>query len=236
MRPSYLQRRDQLTTYFDQTAAKAWQALTSTDPVNGIRRTVRAGRNEMRRTLLDWLPTDMRGKTLLDAGCGTGALSIEAALRGARVVGIDVAANLVDVARERAAEVYTPGSVEFRVGDMLDDAPAEVDYVVAMDSLIHYEAGDVLRVVEQFTGRSREAVLFTSAPWTPLLAAMHFVGRLAPKHDHRAPSIVPLKTEGLMAGIDSLVGREGWSASQTARVNSGFYISQAIGVTRGVTP
>ena len=58
---SYIERRGQLTTYFDQTAAKAWQALTSTDPVNGIRRTVRAGRNEMRRTLLDWLPFSGQG-------------------------------------------------------------------------------------------------------------------------------------------------------------------------------
>ena len=232
MRPSYLQRRDQLTTYFDQTAAKAWQALTSTDPVNRIRRTVRAGRNEMRRTLLDWLPDDLSGMTLLDAGCGTGALSVEAALRGADVVGIDVAANLIDVARERAAEVYTPGSVEFRVGDMLEDAPAQVDYIVAMDSLIHYEADDVLKVVSEYTSRGRKAVLFTSAPWTPLLGAMHFVGRLLPRQDHRAPSIVPLKTHRLMNGIDESVGDNGWRAARTARVNSGFYISQAIGVMR----
>ncbi len=232
MRPSYLQRRDQLTTYFDQTAAKAWQALTSTDPVNRIRRTVRAGRNEMRQTLLDWLPDDLSGTTVLDAGCGTGALSIEAALRGANVVGIDVAANLIEVARERAAEVYTPGRIEFRVGDMLDDAPAEVDYIVAMDSLIHYEPDDVLKVVSDYTQRARKAVLFTSAPWTPLLGAMHFVGRLLPRQEHRAPSIVPLKTRRLMDGIDESVGDAGWRAAQTARVNSGFYISQAIGVMR----
>ena len=232
MRPSYLQRRDQLTTYFDQTAAKAWQALTSTDPVNRIRRTVRAGRNEMRRTLLDWLPDDMSGQTLLDAGCGTGALSIEAALRGADVVGIDVAANLIDVARERSAEVYAPGNIDFRVGDMLEDAPAEVDYIVAMDSLIHYEADDVLKVVSEYTSRARQAVLFTSAPWTPLLGAMHFVGRLLPRQDHRAPSIVPLKTRQLMNGIDESVGDNGWHAARTARINSGFYISQAIGVLR----
>lgn len=232
MRQSYLQRRDQLTTYFDQTAAKAWQALTSTDPVNGIRRTVRAGRDDMRRTLLDWLPDDLSGKTLLDAGCGTGTLSIEAAERGANVVGIDVAANLVEVARERAAGVYTPGSLDFRVGDMLEDAPLELDYIVAMDSLIHYEQDDVLKLIGEFTSRAREGVLFTSAPWTPLLGAMHFVGRLLPHLAHRAPSIVPLKTERLMAGINSTVGANGWSADRTTRVTSGFYISQAIGVMR----
>ncbi|MEM8817207.1 MAG: magnesium protoporphyrin IX methyltransferase [Pseudomonadota bacterium] len=232
MRESYLERRDQLTTYFDQTAAKAWQALTSTDPVNRIRRTVRAGRDDMRRTLLDWLPDDLRGKTLLDAGCGTGSLSIEAAKRGATVVGIDVAANLIEVARERAAEHSMSGSAEFRVGDMLSDAPAEVDYIVAMDSLIHYERDDVLQMVQELTVRARHAVVFTSAPWTPLLGAMHFVGRLLPRQEHRAPAIVPLRTASLMSGIDETVGAEGWRAARTARVNSGFYISQAIGVER----
>ena len=232
MRESYLERRDELTTYFDRTAAKAWQALTSTDPVNRIRRTVRAGRDEMRRTLLDWLPDDLSGKTLLDAGCGTGALSIEAAERGATVIGIDVAANLIEVARERAAEHYLPGSVEFRVGDMLTDAPSEVDYIVAMDSLIHYERDDVLQVVSELTARARYAVLFTSAPWTPLLATMHFVGRLLPRQEHRAPAIVPLRTASLMAGIGEVAGAAGWRAARSARVNSGFYISQAIGVER----
>jgi magnesium-protoporphyrin O-methyltransferase len=46
---------------------------------------VRAGRDEMRNTLLlSWLPEDLRGKRLLDAGCGTGALPWKLAKRGAR--------------------------------------------------------------------------------------------------------------------------------------------------------
>ncbi len=232
MRQSYLHRRDELTTYFDKTAARAWEALTSTDPVNGIRRTVRAGRDSMRRTLLDWMPEDLTGKTVLDAGCGTGALSVEAAARGAHVVGIDVAANLVDVAKERASDIYMSGTIDFRVGDMLADAPAEVDYVVAMDSLIHYEQEDVVRVVTDFTERARSGVFFTSAPWTPLFGAMHFVGRLLPHQAHRAPSIVPLKAGRLMDAIDQEVASKGWMSSRTARIRSGFYISQAIGVVR----
>ena len=39
---------------------------------------------------------------MLDAGCGTGALAIEAARRGAEVLAIDLSPTLVDLARERA--------------------------------------------------------------------------------------------------------------------------------------
>jgi len=225
---SYVQRRNQLTTYFDQTAVAAWRALTSTDPVSRIRATVRAGRDEMRSTLLDWLPEDMTGMTLLDAGCGTGALAIEAAQRGADVVAIDVAANLVDVARKRTPDDLGGGSVEFRVGDMLADAPDRVDYVVAMDSLIHYDADDVQAVVEAFAAKAQSGIVFTSAPWTVPLALMHFVGRLIPHRQHRAPAIEPVRTGPLTRRLDAALEVAGWQTARSHRVSSGFYISQAL--------
>jgi 2-polyprenyl-3-methyl-5-hydroxy-6-metoxy-1,4-benzoquinol methylase len=63
-----------------------------------MRRSVWHPRDGARRAGLDarhsagWLPQDMRGLRLLDAGCGTGALAVEAARRGAEVLAIDVSA------------------------------------------------------------------------------------------------------------------------------------------------
>ncbi|MFD0937978.1 magnesium protoporphyrin IX methyltransferase, partial [Methylobacterium trifolii] len=72
---TYASRRGELTTYFDRTAVEAWARLTTDAPVSKIRATVRAGRDAMRGTLLSWLPEDMTGLRLPDAGCGTGALA-----------------------------------------------------------------------------------------------------------------------------------------------------------------
>lgn len=229
---SYLSRREQLTTYFDQTAASAWKALTSTDPVNRVRATVRAGRDEMRDTLLGWLPDDLSGMTVLDAGCGTGAFAIAAAKRGAHVVAIDMAASLVDVARQRAETHEYDGTIDFRVGDMLADAPAASDYVVAMDSLIHYDADDVYSVVADFTSRARRGVLFTNAPYTPALGLMHFVGRLIPQRENRAPAIEPVRTNGLRQRLGASLGAGGWSVGRHRRISSGFYISEATELSR----
>ena len=66
MSDSYLERRGEIETYFDRTAAAAWSRLTSDAPVSGIRATVRAGRDRMRATLLGFLPQDLRGMRLLD--------------------------------------------------------------------------------------------------------------------------------------------------------------------------
>jgi magnesium-protoporphyrin O-methyltransferase len=76
MSGTYELRRAEIETYFDRTALRAWAVLTSAAPVSGIRAKVRAGRDETRATLLSWLPADMTGLSLLDAGCGTGALAM----------------------------------------------------------------------------------------------------------------------------------------------------------------
>ena len=220
---SYIARRGQLETYFDRTAVAAWARLTSDAPVSGIRATVRAGRDRMRATLLDWLPHDLGGRRILDAGCGTGALAVEAARRGADVVAIDLSATLVGLARDR----LPPGlAVEFRVGDMLDPALGQFDHVVGMDSLIHYPAADMARVVAGLAARSRQSVLFTFAPRTPLLWAMHTAGRLFPRGD-RAPAIEPVKhatIRGLLAADRAM---RDWQPGRTSRITSSFYISCA---------
>jgi magnesium-protoporphyrin O-methyltransferase len=224
---TYQERRGELETYFDRTAADAWEKLTSDAPVGKIRATVRAGRDDMRATLLSWLPDDLRGARLLDAGCGTGALSVEAAKRGAEVLAIDLSPTMVDLARQRMPEEVGEGWIDFRTGDMLDPALGEFDYVVAMDSLIHYEAPDIVDVLSGFAARAGSGVLFTFAPKTPALALMHTVGRMFPKGD-RAPSIEPVAADTLQVAIETSPNLSEWKSSRTRRVSSGFYTSQAL--------
>jgi len=228
---SYVDRREQLTTYFDRTAMRAWQALTSDVPVNRIRRTVRAGRDRMRQQLLDLLPGDLTGRRILDAGCGTGAFAVEAAQRGAEVVAIDVAENLVDVARRRTPDHLNSRLIDYRVGDMCDPELGEFDHVVAMDSLIHYAPADIVDAISGLAQRCRKSVLLTVAPRTPMLAAMHVAGRLIPHASNRAPAIVPVAPQQLTESLSERCG-DCFRVSEAERINSGFYISQAIRLTR----
>ena len=230
---AYLQRRGQIEDYFDRTALKAWEQLTSTAPVGHIRATVRAGRDRMRAQLLDWLPQDLQGARILDAGCGTGALALEAARRGAQVVAIDLSPSLVDVARQRMAELHPGdsaiGRIDWRSGDMLDAGLGGFDHVVAMDSLIHYDEADMVRVIESWSHRTRLSMLFTFAPRSPALAAMRAVGRLFPR-SNRAPWIEPVAEKSLRRRLGSGVPQ--FEAGRTQRVASGFYTSQAMELKR----
>jgi magnesium-protoporphyrin O-methyltransferase len=228
---TYERRRGQLETYFDRTAVEAWKRLTSDAPVGRIRATVRAGRDAMRCTLLSWLPSDLRGRRILDAGCGTGALAVEAARRGADVVAIDLSPTLVELARARTPRNLGAGQVAFTVGDMLDPALGTFDFVVAMDSLIHYSADDVVRVLGTLAARTREALLFTFAPRTPALAVMHAVGLAFPRAN-RAPAIEPVAATRLLRLLQVAPELSGWHTVRDHRVATGFYISHALQLSR----
>ncbi len=224
---TYQERRGELENYFDRTAVDAWKKLTSDEAVGRIRATVRAGRDAMRTTLLGMLPADLAGHRLLDAGCGTGALAVEAAKRGASVTAIDISPTLIGLARERLPRDIGRGHIDFRVGDMLDESLGEFDHVVAMDSLIHYEADDIVRVLSAFGRRAGTSILFTYAPKTPALALMHAVGRLIPHRSHRAPAIVPVSERRLHRRVGQAEALAGWRVARDRRIASGFYTSHA---------
>jgi magnesium-protoporphyrin O-methyltransferase len=228
---NYQERRSQLKTYFDRTAVEAWARLTSTAPVGRVRATVRAGRDSMRATLLGYLPDDLQGRSLLDAGCGTGAFSVEAARRGAAVTAIDLSPTLVDLARERLPAHLGNGSIEFRTGDMSDESLGQFDHVVAMDSLIHYRTADVVRVLAGIAQRTRRSILFTFAPKTFALEIMRAAGALFPRGD-RAPAIEPVAEAALRAALQAEPLLAGWTIGRSQRVTSGFYKSHAMELAR----
>ena len=163
---TYQERRGELEIYFDRTAVDAWARLTSTAPLGRIRATVRAGRNEMRRdasraTCREISPA--RGCSMPDADRAHSASRRRARSESPRHRSVPHPDRLAN----NGARPYGSGRVEFRVGDMLDPALGEFDHIVAMDSLIHYGAHDVLEVLAGLAPRTRRSMLFTFAPRTP---------------------------------------------------------------------
>lgn len=226
---SYDLTRTRLEEYFDGTANEAWKRLMSDAPVSRIRATVRAGRDAMRNELLAQLPADLSGRRVLDAGCGAGQVSHILAERGADVVGVDISPRLLEMALATTPEMLQP-RITYIAGDMLAAELGEFDHVLAMDSLIHYELGDAMTALASLAGRTKHSIVFTVAPRTPALAAMHLVGKLFPRGD-RAPAIVP----AALSKFDTAVRQSlppGWRLETGTRIARGFYISQAMELHR----
>jgi len=218
----YHQTLSRVEMYFDKTATKTWERLTSDAPVSRIRQTVRAGRDEMRAKLLAQVPSDLRGARILDAGCGPGQLTQALAERGADVVAIDISPSLIDIARKRIPTTLH-SQIVFRVGDMCDPALGGFDHVIAMDSMIYYARDDLARVLTSLSARTWGKINFTVAPKTPLLMAMWYAGKLAPKGD-KSPTMIPQSFSGLSRAIEGQA-----TLFDLGRVTSGFYISHAMG-------
>lgn len=236
-RVSYMQRFDEIEHYFDRTAFDAWKRFSSDQPLSGIRETVRRGREEMRSTLAGWLPDDLTGWRILDAGCGSGVLSLELMNRGADVVGIDLSAQMISFAKKQASEALShrdkklPGSVSFQSGNMLDPHLGSFDAVLAMDVLIHYESHDTQNILEQIAARTRRSVLFTVAPTSYLLKTKLMVGKAFPR-SNRAPAIYPASPGKLVQELIHRPHMFGWQQGRSHRVSVGFYTSQAMEIFR----
>ena len=218
---SYELTRDRVEHYFDRTATKVWERLTSDAPVSRIRETVRKGRDQMRDKLLSALPADLNGVRVLDAGCGAGQMTHELAMRGAEVTAVDISPSLVRIAEERLPNTLK-SRVTFTSGDMLSADLGSFDHVIAMDSLIYYSENDIRPALDNLGSRTSGSVAFTVAPRTPLLMTMWYAGKVFPKSD-RSPTMIPHVPSRLSKTV-SEIGQ----LNDLGRVTSGFYISQAL--------
>jgi magnesium-protoporphyrin O-methyltransferase len=215
----YAATRDRVEQYFDKSATKVWERLTSDAPVSRIRQTVREGRDRMRATMLARLPEDLRGARILDAGCGAGQMTAELAARGADVTAVDISPALVEIARARLPQAHAP-RVRFASGDMLADDHGAFDYVLAMDSMIYYSVPDIAQALDRLGERTDQAVIFTVAPRTPFLMTFWSLGKLFPRAD-RSPTMIP-------HAFDRLSQATGHRLSRVERVSRGFYISECL--------
>jgi magnesium-protoporphyrin O-methyltransferase len=215
----YAATRDRVEHYFDRSATKVWERLTSDAPVSRIRQTVREGRDRMRAAMLSRLPADLHGVRVLDAGCGAGQMTAELAARGADVTAVDISPALVEIARARLP-AENANRVRFESGDMLAPALGHFDHVVAMDSMIYYSATDIARALDELGERTAASVVFTVAPKTPFLMAFWTLGKAFPRAD-RSPTMVP-------HAFDRLARATGNRLSRIERVSRGFYISDCL--------
>ena len=80
------------------------------------------------------------GQRVLDIGCGTGALTLRAAARGASVKGIDVNSQMLEVARRKARDTGLVDHVEFcEMGVVELDTEVPNFYDVVMSGLCFSE-------------------------------------------------------------------------------------------------
>lgn len=92
---------------------------------------------------------DIRGKKVLDLGCGTGWLSVILAKRGANVEAIDISTEAIRIAVEMAKVNQVAEKINFKVGSIYElDYPSDYfDFVIGQAILHHIR--DKTKLAEQ---------------------------------------------------------------------------------------
>ena len=114
---------------FSQLAHRWWDPGSEFKPLHDI--------NPLRLDYIDGI-AGLRGKNVLDVGCGGGILAESMSARGARVTGIDLADKPLKVAQLHLAESGL--QVDYRQvapEDLAREAPGHYDVVTCMELLEH---------------------------------------------------------------------------------------------------
>ncbi|MEZ7848876.1 MAG: bifunctional 2-polyprenyl-6-hydroxyphenol methylase/3-demethylubiquinol 3-O-methyltransferase UbiG [Polaromonas sp.] len=115
---------------FSDLAHRWWDTESEFRPLHQI--------NPLRLTWIDEL-VPLKGKRVLDIGCGGGILADAMARKGAEVLGIDLATKALRVAQLHALEAQTQGVTyrEISAEKLADEQPGTFDVVTCMEMLEH---------------------------------------------------------------------------------------------------
>lgn len=105
------------------------------------------------------------GTSMLDVGCGAGQIAIPAARRGVKVTGVDIASNLIEKARARAAAEGLDARFDEGDAEQLPYPDASFDVVVSLIGAMF--APQPERVAAELLRVCKPGGRIVMANWTP---------------------------------------------------------------------
>ena len=134
---------------------------------------------------------DLAGAKVLDVGCGGGLLSEALAVAGARVTAIDLAPELIEVAKLHQLEAGL--DIDYRlqpVETLAEELPAAFDAVTCMERLEHVpDPGSIVKACARLLKPGGRLFLSTlnrtPAAFALAIVGAEYVARVLPKGTHQ---------------------------------------------------
>lgn len=186
----------------------------------------------------------LRGAHVLDIGCGGGLLSEAMAREGARVLGLDLSPELIDIAKLHRLESKQNGAtldLDYRVQaveSLADAEPGTFDAITCMEMLEHVpEPGSILEACARLLkpgGRLFVSTINrTPAAFALAIVGAEYVAGLLPRgtHDYRTfikPSELTRVLRAVGLEVEDVAGLHYDPLRKTAKVAAGTHVNYLV--------
>jgi SAM-dependent methyltransferase len=119
-----------------------------------------------------WLLGDVRGKTVLDLGCGTGENIVHLVERGANVIGIDISPELIALAQQRLAFAKLKATVEVGTAYETGLSDSSVDVIFCVALLHHLNIERVGKEMRRILAKDGKIILKEPIRFSPSYARL----------------------------------------------------------------
>ncbi|AFY38307.1 magnesium protoporphyrin O-methyltransferase [[Leptolyngbya] sp. PCC 7376] len=216
--------------YFNAKGFDRWRRIYGDGEVNKVQADIRVGHQQTIDKVIGWLKADQNlpMRSICDAGCGVGSLSIPLAKLGARsIYASDISEKMSGEAAERAkVELGENANVTFEAKD-LESISGKYNTVICIDVLIHYPTEDAAKMIAHLASLSEDRLILSFAPKTFFLTILKKIGEFFP-----GPSKTTRAYQHKELDIRNILIDNGFAIERTEMTSTSFYYSRLIEAAR----
>jgi magnesium-protoporphyrin O-methyltransferase len=207
--------------YFETSGFSRWTAIYGNGDIPPIWKVIRDGHQRALDHVITWVGQD-ENVTALDAGCGTGTLSIELAEHGYEVDAFDVSAPMIHFAKYINSGRTRKTPPTFLVGDIaaVEGRDRTYDLVCCLDVLFHYPIDEAAAMLTRLANLSSGKLVASFALRTPM---NDFWMKMGTKF-HSKNRMTKLFMFSF-AEIEAVMAKAGFKVTRTKRIKFFFYDS-----------
>jgi SAM-dependent methyltransferase len=186
----------QEAAFFDRWAQESLKRLQPIEPAV-VRRYRKSGKLYPKEYCIHLLG-DLRGKHILDVGCGEGEDAVLLAKLGATVTGFDVSPGAIAVAKRRAEIDGVADRVSFICSPLAEaNLPTQAFDVIWFDNILHHVLGELDFVMRKILAAAKPGATLLCIEPVNLFNTLRKIRFLVPVHTEVTPGERPLEKRDL---------------------------------------
>ncbi len=219
--------KSEVRDYFNGTGFDRWKKIYSkSDEINTVQKNIRKGHQKTVDDVISYVRNypEVKNKTFCDVGCGVGSLAIPLLKLGIKHLQVsDISSEMIKETKKRVNQSgLNQSKIKFVTSD-LEQLKGLFDVVICLDVFIHYPQPIAEEMVRHLCDLSKEKIIVSFAPYTPVLAILKNIGKLFPGPS-KTTRAYTLKEKGII----NAANEKGFSVVKRKLNQAPFYFSKLI--------